>query len=320
MHKYTTFELKIVQEIKKMTAKKNKDNITRTEAYFQYFTLHPDIRWSFLASMVSRNGGYNMCDLEGEYFSQILEPSFRKQLFSTYERANWLIFHDVYPQLLIYDYSTKMRRPLFHLLKFFQVSNFIQKEWILYWENRNQQRLTTSLIINEQNVIQKPVIEHQIYKKKVFHSVAFQLEDWFHFSSVLFPTCDGEVYGASVNGFRNLGKRINLGKRLANILFHPSLFPAFFEFAEKQVHTGSRYDYEQYFTTKPYRKTPFLRTTFPIVTHHIHQKEDWSIKKRIPRSWLHEKVHHRHPILITNWYMKKQNQIKTLVSLIQMLK
>lgn len=78
MHKYTTFELKIVQEIKKMTAKKNKDNITRTEAYFQYFTLHPDIRWSFLASMVSRNGGYNMCDLEGEYFSQILEPSFRK--------------------------------------------------------------------------------------------------------------------------------------------------------------------------------------------------------------------------------------------------
>ncbi|HYK72281.1 MAG TPA: DUF2515 family protein, partial [Pseudoneobacillus sp.] len=260
MLKYTTIEQKIVQEIKKRTSKQNKDNISRTDAYFRYFKKHPDIKWSFLASMVSRNGGYNMCDLEGEYFSKILEPTFRTQLFLTYERANWLIFHDVYPQLLIYDYSTKLNRPLFHLLKFFQVSNFILREWNLYWKNQDQQRLMNSLIINEQNVIQKPVIEHHIYKKKVFHSVAFQLEDWFHFSSVLFPTRNGEVYGASVNGFRKLGKRIDLGKRLADILFQSKLFPMFYEFAEKQVHTGSRYDYEQYFVTKTYRKTPYLRT------------------------------------------------------------
>ncbi|WP_442594467.1 DUF2515 family protein [Neobacillus sp. D3-1R] len=320
MFKYNTFDLNIVQEIEVRTSKKNKDNISRTEAYFQYFKRHPDIRWSFLASMVSRNGGYNMCDLEGVYFPPILEPAFRNWLFLTYERANWLIFYDVYPQLLIYEYSTNLNRPLFHLLEFFGVSNFIQREWYLYWEQRNQQRLTTSLIINEQNVIQKPVIKHHLYNKKVFHSVAFQLEDWFHFSCVLFPTCRGEVYGASVNGFRNLSKRINLGKRLADILFQPDLFPAFFDFAEKQTHTGSRFDYEKYFTTKHSRKTPFLRTTFPVIDHHIHQKDDWSLNKRIPRSWLDTKIHHRHPIHLTNWYRKKQDQIKALSAIQQLIK
>jgi hypothetical protein len=305
----------IVQQISALTNKRNKDNISRTDAYFAYFKSHPEIKWSFLASMVSRNGGYNMCDLQGEYFSQLLEASFRKRLFLTYERANWLIFQDVYPQLLIYEYSTKINRPLFHLLKKFQVSNFIQKEWMLFWELRNENRLTTALIINEQNVIQKPIIEHHLYKKEVFQSILFKFEDWLHFSCVLFPTCRGEVYGASVNGFRKLNKRIDLGKRLADILFQPKLFPAFYEFAEKQTHTGSRYDYEQYFTIDRVRRTPFLRATFPIVQHHIHEKLDWSKSRRVPLKWLHGRVHHRHTIYLSDWYEKKQNEIKAMVAL-----
>ncbi len=39
----------------------------------------------------------------------------------------------------------------------------------------DKNRLTTALIINEQNVIQTPVIEHPVYRKKVFHSLIFSL-------------------------------------------------------------------------------------------------------------------------------------------------
>lgn len=313
-------EILIVKEIENITNKKNKDNVSRTDAYFNYYLTHPEINWSFLASMVSRNGGYNMCDLQGEYFSQLLNFSIRKRLFLTYERANWLIFHDVYPQLMLYEYSTKLHRPLFHLLKFFRVSNFMKKEWEIFWENRNEKRLTYSLIINEQNVIQKPIIEHPIYRKRVFQSFLFRLEDWFHLSCVLFPTCGGEVFGASVNGFRKLEKRIDLGKRLANILFDPRLFPHFFEFAKKQVHTGSRNDYERFFFKKIGGKTPSLRASYPIVDHHIHEKEDWSITRRVPKSWLDGKVHHKHPIYLSDWYEKKQNEIKVLVALNNIIK
>ena len=191
------------------------------------FKKNPDIIWSFLASMVSRNGGWNMCDLEGNIFREILEPKTRKELFLTFERANWLIFHDVYPQLLLYQYSTKIKRPMFHLLPYFKCSKFIQNEWERYWRESNRERLTTALIINEQNVIHKPVIHHPVYKKQVFQSWIFNFQDWLHFSCVLFPTCGGELYGASVNGFKSLSKRINLGKRLAKILTHPRLFPFF---------------------------------------------------------------------------------------------
>jgi hypothetical protein len=319
MNSLTIQETMIIRQIKTETMKKNIDNVSRTEAYFNYFKQNPDIIWSFLASMVSRNGGWNMCDLEGPIFREILDPITRKQLFLTYERANWLIFHDVFPQLLLYQYSTKENKPLFHLLPYFNVSSFIQKEWNRYWKVPDKNRLTTALIINEQNVIQTPVIDHPVYKKRVFHSFIFSFQDWLHFSCVLFPTCGGEVYGASVNGFKSLSKRINLGKRLASILFHPRLFPYFFEFAEKTPHTGSRYDYEQYFRKKTTRKTPLLRTTFPIIEHHRHTYQDWSKERMISPAWLYVPVHHKHPIHLTDWYFEKSYQLELMYSVHRLL-
>lgn len=320
MNHLTIQETMIIRQIKTETHKKNIDNISRTNAYFTYFKNNPEIAWSFLASMVSRNGGWNMCDLEGSIFQELLEPQTRKQLFLTYERANWLIFHDAFPQLLLYQYSTKVNRPLFHLLPYFNVSAFIQKEWIRYWRVPDKDRLTTALIINEQNVIQSPIIEHPIYKKKVFHTLLFSLQDWFHFSCVLFPTCGGEVYGSSVNGFKSLSKRINLGKRLASILFHPRLFPYFYEFAEKTPHTGSRFDYEQYFRIKTKKITPMLRTTFPIVEHHQHIYKDWSKERLISPAWLYFPVRHQHPIHLTDWYFEKTSELQLLLSIYQTLK
>ena len=315
----TIQEQTIIRQIIHETNKKNIDNVSRTEAYFTYFKKNPDIIWSFLASMVSRNGGWNMCDLEGHIFPHLLAEKVRKQLFLTYERANWLIFHDVFPQLLLYQYSTKINRPMFHLLPYFHVSSFIQNEWQRYWINNDKERLTRALIINEQNVIHTPVIEHPVYKKKVFHSMIFSFQDWLHFSCVLFPTCGGEVYGASVNGFKSLSKRINLGKRLASILFHPRLFPYFLEFAEKTPHTGSRYDYEKYFKNKTVRRTPVLRATFPVIEHYQHFYEDWSLERRVSPVWLYFPARHRHPIHLTDWYFKKSHQLQLMLSLHQVL-
>nr|WP_263325941.1 DUF2515 domain-containing protein [Neobacillus sp. Marseille-Q6967] len=315
MNHLTIQELEVIRQIKTETPKNNLDNISRTNAYFSYFKKNPDIVWSFLASMVSRNGGWNMCDLEGPIFREILEPQTRKELFLTFERANWLIFHDVFPQLLIYQYSTKFKQPMFHLLPYFHVSSFIQKEWERYWKEGDRERLTTSLIINEQNVIHAPVIQHPVYRKKVFHSFIFNFQDWLHFSCVLFPTCGGELYGASVNGFRSLSKRINLGKRLAKILTHPRLFPYFFEFADRTPHTGSRFDYEQYFKMNTPRKTPILRATFPVIEHHRHEVDDWSKQRMISPAWLYADPRHRHPIHLTDWYVEKTNQLNLMLAL-----
>ncbi|PLR77275.1 DUF2515 domain-containing protein [Bacillus sp. V3-13] len=297
------------------TILRNKDNVSRTNAYFEFFKNHPDIKWAFLASMVSRNAGWNMCDLEGPMLPHIIPKQLRKRLFLAYERANWLIFHDAFPQLLLYHYSTKINSPMFHLLAFFRVSAFMEQEWRTFWRERDQTRLLIAMIINEQNVIQQPVLLSPLYQNKVFHSLLFSFQDSFHFSSVLFPNKGGHLYGASVNGFRSVSKRIDLGKRLSSILFRDDLFPAFYEFAETTPHTGSRSDYEQYFINhRKHQATPVLKRTYPPVRHHIHcNYPDWSKKTKIKEKWRSPSVKHLHPLLITKWYLKKQKQLSYIV-------
>ena len=139
-------EAEVVFNIREETGRKNLDNISRTNAYLDYYLETPEMIWAFLASMVSRNGGYNMCDLQGEWFPKMIDPAIRQRLFLTYERANWLIFRDAYSQLLLYLYSTKMNRPLFHLLKYLDVSEFMEKEWNVFWNCRDKKRLMIALI------------------------------------------------------------------------------------------------------------------------------------------------------------------------------
>lgn len=305
----TEFEKYLLSNIEHQRKECNVDNISRTEAYFNFFKNHPEIKWSFLAHMVSRNAGWNMCDLEGKWFPKVMGDEQRCILYSTYERANWLIFQDAYPQLLLYHYSTKMGASMFHLLKFFHVSEYMEREWEVFWALGDKSRLLIALIINEQNVIHKPVIQHPRYKRKVFHSFIFTFQDWLHYSCVLFPTIEGELYGASVNGFNSVDKRINLGKRLSSTLFDENLYPQFFQFAELTKHTGSRQDYEQYISTNLGVTTPSLRLTFPIIHHHIHQYEDWSQVRKIKASWVSPTVTHRHPVRLTTWFQKKQRRL-----------
>lgn len=304
-------EEKLINRISLITDKCNLDNISRTKAYLCYYTKNQEIQWAFLASQVSRNAGWNMCDLSGAWLPLVVSIEKRQQIYLTYEKANWLIFKDAYPQLLLYEYSTKINAPMFHLLKFFQVSSFMEEEWLAFWKYKDKQRLMNSLIINEQNVIQKPVIKNGRIKHSVFHYLPYLFQDILHFNAVLFPTLHGELYGASVSNFTSLNERIKLGNTLASLLYKPNLYQDFYLFARKIEHTGSRHDYEKYLYPKLSNTTPILRSVYPVVNHSVWKRDDW-YKKKIKKSW-RVMEEHSEPFLLTDWYKKKQQQLHKLI-------
>ena len=317
--RFTDQEVNIIEKIKAETSTLNIDNISRTKAYASFYDCNKEIPWSFLASMVSRNAGWNMTDLEGRWFPYILHQSYRDLLFMTYERANWSIFLDAFPQLLLYEHSKRINKPLFYLLQGFSVSTYMEVEWELYWKSRNKERLMTSQIINEQNVIQKPIIEHPFFHEKVFSSLLYKLQDWFHFNSVFFPSREGELYGFSVHDFQKLDQRIELGKRLAYLLFNEKYYQSFYQFSQKTEHTGSRYDYEQYLSIMKRRDTPFLRTTYPIIMHHRQDTKDWLLIRKLKNKWYKPttSISQYH---LTEWYRKKQHQLHQAIKIEQWFK
>ncbi|MGC4376332.1 DUF2515 family protein [Fictibacillus sp. Mic-4] len=309
MKELTNEERCLLQWIMEETEKGNVDNISRTVFYEKFYKRHREIKWSFLAAMVSRNAGYNMCDLKGEWVGRVLSEKTRSWLFYTYERANWLIFSDAYPQLLLYEQSKSTGKPLFHLLPYLNVSRFMKREWEVFWMVKDEERLWTSLIINEQHVIQKPVIEHPFLKRKVFRSLPFKMQEWFHFSTVLFPTRNGEIYGLSVNGFRSVENRILLGRRLGWLLFQSKWKDDFLDFASHTDHTGSRFDYEKYIYPWKRKDTPFLRMAYPIIKHGRGKLPDWSLKKK-KLGQFYKPISLPEQVLLTDWYEKKQKQMQ----------
>jgi hypothetical protein len=309
----------IIEQINKETEIWNQDNLTRTIAYHKYFVRNPEIEWAFLASMVSRNAGWNMCDLKGYWFPRVLSEEKRKNFFMAYERANWTIFSDAYPQLLVYELSKQKGTPLFEILTNFNVSRFMKKMWDDFWLKKNPKDLTIALIINEQNVIQKPVIEHHFFKNNVFSSLEYVLQDWMHFSTVLFPTTEGQIYGFSVHGFRKVENRILLGKRLYWLLFYSEHHEKFKEFAIKTIPTGSRKDFEQYFDHYVYPDTPELKSVYPIFNHSREGQEDWFIHN-LQVSKYFEPInippHHE----LNDWYQKKRRQLQIGILLLEWYK
>ncbi|MCU9593661.1 DUF2515 domain-containing protein [Caldibacillus thermolactis] len=304
----------IIQIVKRKTNLGNIDNISRTKHYEIFYFDYKEIKWSLLASLVSRNAGWNMCDLEGDRLVKLMSVEYRRTLFSMYERANWLIFNDAYPQLLIYHYSTKYNKPLFHLLRYFRISEFMIDEWQTFWKDRDETRLLYALIINEQNLIQKPIIANTVYHKRIFNSLPYRLQEKLHFNVILFPTLSGKIYGASMKKFQNVHVRIEFGKQLSWILFDSGYLQEFIHFIKKTVHTGSRYDYEKYFSEKMRRDTPYLRFTYPIIEHVPEIGPSWDQQKKVKRSWFHSpKI--KDDIEITNWYKKKLIEMSLLKNL-----
>ncbi|MRH42441.1 DUF2515 domain-containing protein [Aquibacillus halophilus] len=263
----------------------NVDNISRTKAYQSFFKKNPEIKWAFLASMVSRNAGWNMTELETNVYKEILSNKIRKQLFSTYERANWLIFSDAYPQLLLYQLSKELNRPMFDKLRYLSVSSFMIKEWYHFWSCNDENRLMTALIINEQNIIQTPVTDHPFYKKNVFSRWPYLLQDFFYLNAIIFPSRKGDMFAYYVHDFRDITKRISFGKKLASILFNEKLFDEYLDFALNTEHTGSTIDYIKYLSKSPREASPILRTNLPIISHQDKIRIDWYLKGGCKQKW-----------------------------------
>jgi hypothetical protein len=260
----TKAEKKLVQQILMQTKIKNENNVTRTQAYFNFYQRHPEIHWALLGHMVSRNGGWNMTDLKGEMLANLLAEKEQQSFFSFLERGNWLIFQDVYPQFLLYEESKKRKRPLFYLLPIFHVSTFMETIWSHFWKYRNPYILAIALVINEQSYLQKQVIENHLFQKKVFNTIEFKLQDFLSLNHILFPYYNSEhekqnigLIGQTLHHFASLHERILLGKRLYSLLFHKKdRLNKVVRWAMSQPHTGTRKDYWPHLFNDVYESTP----------------------------------------------------------------
>nr|WP_239534108.1 DUF2515 family protein [Thalassobacillus pellis] len=297
-----SFDLNGIAEI---TIRHNSDNITRTVAYQNFYFKHPEIRWALLASMVSRNAGWNMTDLSLLPFQKILTKKVRQRLFMTYERANWLIFSDAYPQLLMYELSKENNQPLFHLLRKYHVSYFMIREWQRFWETKDVNRLTQALIINEQNVIENPVIRQHFFSEQVFKSIPYLLETILKLNAVIFPTVEGELYGIEIHRFTHLDERIAVGHTLTDILFNPELFQKFINFILMVPPTGSREEYENFLTINGQQALP-LRSIFPKVDHQDIIRQDWLKFRGCKQKWWLVKYERDTRKDISHYYVKKR--------------
>ncbi|WP_156289205.1 DUF2515 family protein [Oceanobacillus salinisoli] len=273
-----------IHYISKLTKSQNVDNISRTKAYLSFYLDFPEIKWSLLASIVSRNAGWNMTDLHLAPFQTLLGKKEKNELFMTYERANWLIFSDAFPQLLVYKLSKRNHKPMFHLLSNFHVSKFMVKEWYRYWKTKNKDRLMNALIINEQNVIHDPVIKQPYFKKHVFYNFPYMMQDFLFMSAVILPTKSKGLYGIYISRFTNLAKRIETGKEIASILFSNEIYPDIMHFLLTVEHTGSRYDYEKYYPIFLPRN-PMLRFVYPVISHKDIIRNDWFKYRGVKSGW-----------------------------------
>ncbi len=257
---HTEAEQTLVAHIHAATKRCNRNNLLRTEAYGEVFTRTPELHWALLAHAVSRNGGWNMTDLQGEWLPRLLLDEQREAVFAFLERANALIFQDAYPQLLLYEESVKLRRPLFHLLPAFGVSWFMRPVWDCFWKERNSAVLTTALIVNEQHYIETRVVQHPYFRKEVLDTLFFGMQPLLQLNALLIPyLAEGELRlaGLVLESFDNIHERIEFGKRLYAVLFGiPRIHAGTLSFVGSVPHSGSRADYAPHLFTKARQGAP----------------------------------------------------------------
>ncbi|GKU78519.1 DUF2515 domain-containing protein [Paenibacillus sp. L3-i20] len=255
LQEWSPDESMLIERILVETAEANRNNVTRTEAYRNVYFRTPELHWALLAHLVSRNGGWNMTDLQGEWIPRLLTEKQRRDVFLFLERANSLIFQDAYPQLLLYQWSRSQNRCLFHLLPAFGVSSFMMPVWRQFWREKDSAILTTALIVNEQHYIEGRVVRNEYFEKRVLQTLFFGLQSLLQLNGVFFPygngkeNCGGELQlaGLILENFQNVHERIEFGKRLYAMLFGvPSVFAGAKCFAAAIKHTGSRSDYSPF--------------------------------------------------------------------------
>lgn len=282
----TETDKKLLDEIKNRTFLLNKNNITRTQAYLEIYLNHPELHWAFLTHMVSRNAGWNMTDLKRHSLSGLMSFDRISVFFSFLEKGNQLIFKDAFPQLSLYAEGKKQNKDFTHLLGHFGVSSFMLPVWRLFLEQqqKNSGMLTVSLIINEQSLLERHVMNNPFYQQKVLDSLTFQLQERMGFTKILFPyhfRYDIEITGSTVDNFSSLPSRIEFGKELYRILFSgKNVQVGAVNFGKATIHTGSRSDYmpEVFSTETGSLKvfSPHLEKAWPDYQHKSSLKvDDW---------------------------------------------
>ena len=245
-YKLTDADKRLVYSIREKTSSENQNNITRTNAYLSYYQNHPEIHWSFLAHMVSRNAGWNMTDLKGTCLSRLLSKNEREAFYQFLERGNWLIFHDAYPQLLMYEESLKQGRNLTYLLPHLFVSRYMETVWTHFWTHKDSRLLTIALIINEQNHLEETLMKQVNIQNDVLGKVEFMLQDFLSMNQILFPYFNETnvvFQGKTIHHFEELESRIIIGKVLYSLLFDNHHLIKIEQWANHTSHTGSRKDY-----------------------------------------------------------------------------
>ncbi|OCT16776.1 hypothetical protein A8709_07985 [Paenibacillus pectinilyticus] len=255
----------ILEAIILQTQLNNRNNVTRTQAYWTCYHHHPELHWALLAHMVSRNGGWSMTDLRGELLPRMISEATIEHLFSFLERANALVFQDAYPQLLLYAESKRRKRSLFHLLPHLHISTWMTPMWQDFWQFQDTALLTIGLIINEQSYIEQRIVRNPTYQRTVLDTPLFKTQAILQLNQVGFPfrsmAIDAlppqpHLAGLILENFKNLSERIEFGKSLYAILFKaPGILQGVQAFASATPHTGSRSDYWPHLFA-PIRKTP----------------------------------------------------------------
>ncbi|MEW9668808.1 DUF2515 family protein [Ammoniphilus sp. 3BR4] len=312
-------EQEMIRRIQMDTQRGNQNNLSRTAAYLDFYKRCPEIQWSFLAHLVSRNAGWNMTDLKGEWLPRLMSSQERVPFFQFLERGNWLIFQDAYPQLLIYEESRRRKTDLFYLLPYFHISKFMQSVWNYFWKTEDRSILTIGLIINEQNYIEKKVISNPFYQKQVLSSLEYKLQELLSLNQILFPYYPQSpmhqrqipsLLGQTVHFFASLHERISLGKRLYDLLFLPHFLRGIEQWASETPHTASRKDYWAHLFNdvkdslpgEPYQRrlencrlihsrlrlySPRLNHVWPDVKHSEPETGDWFRDWKIVHYFLH---------------------------------
>ncbi|MCF2146267.1 DUF2515 family protein [Desmonostoc muscorum LEGE 12446] len=263
----------------------NLNNPTRTRFYLDYWDRHHEIPWAFLAHLVSRNAGYQMSDLlrYQDYLnlalsftsptSIITKPvidwlekklslpgiglplsvALLQQVFRFLEAGNFLIFHDVFPQLIAYEVAKEvffLTQDVTGSMKAFDyltgegVDLQIINQWKQFftkairksfWQGQPDRviendpdviTLTYALIVNEQNYIEdrllKPIAgipEYVPFQKPI--SVLFKISQALELTKLIFPkakasspSVPAEFLIHTVGDFNNLQIRIDTGRKL----------------------------------------------------------------------------------------------------------
>ena len=315
----TKKEKEFIINVKEVTAKHNVDNVTRTNAYWDFYKKHPEVHWALLAHMVSRNGGWNMTDLKGSIVPNFLPYNQVSVFFSFLEKANFLIFYDAFPQLLLYEQSKLDNKSLFHLLPSFGVSTFMIPVWSLFFQHKSSEMLTYALIINEQSYLEQRVILNPFYQAHVMQTISFALQERLGLTNVVFPYRNElsiRLAGVTVTQFSHIEARVHVGKKLYNILFqNEKVFEGAIEFAQKVTHSGSRSDYlpDIFSSSKITKKihSPTIHDAWNTYTHPSPKMEDW-FKKDLSILNLFEKIEPVEKYDITDSYMQNLLKLSSL--------